>query len=290
MTPSVQQELDLTSKQKEKLKRLDATVKQTRRQVFEDNDGASNPEATKTTMDNLRRNHNAAIAKILDEKQNARLTELELQREGVLAVAKPDIAKKLNLRSEQSTQIKAILDEMREALARAMPRPPGGRRRGGNGAGGGPPGDGPPGAGGPPGEGADDEGRAGGGFPAGGPPPRGGDNGDDNGPPGGGPFGGGQFGGGPGGDGGPPGGGPPNFNNAEFRAQFAKIREATEKARTTATKAINEVLTKDQKADFDKMLGKPFDFSTIGPDPGGPPQQGTAKNRARTKGRRKSAR
>jgi hypothetical protein len=54
------------------------------------------------------------------------------------------------------------------------------------------------------------------------------------------------------------------------------MREAQEKIRASATKKIEEILTKDQKATLDKMFGKPFDFSTIrrGPGPGGPPPGG----------------
>jgi hypothetical protein len=60
------------------------------------------------------------------------------------------------------------------------------------------------------------------------------------------------------------------------------MREAQEKIRATATEKIAKVLTKDQSAAFDKMLGKPFDLSKLrpgpgpgrGPGPGGPPPDG----------------
>jgi hypothetical protein len=75
------------------------------------------------------------------------------------------------------------------------------------------------------------------------------------------------------------------------------MRETMEKIRTTATTKIGEVLTKDQKATFDKLLGKPFDFSTIrpGPGPGGPPPEGgppggEGGTQAKPKARRGAAR
>src|SRR5262245_38866898 len=110
-------------------------------------------------MDAFIRDQEAGVAKILDKSQKNRLSEIELQREGLLAVAKPDVAAKLKLTASQSEKVKFIIDEMRQAQREAMPAPPGGFRGPGEGP---PPGDGPfPGGGPPPGEG---------GFPVGRPP------------------------------------------------------------------------------------------------------------------------
>jgi hypothetical protein len=53
------------------------------------------------------------------------------------------------------------------------------------------------------------------------------------------------------------------------------MRETQEKIRTTATTAIDAVLTDEQKDSFSKLLGEPFDFSKLRPGPGsgGPPDQ-----------------
>jgi Spy/CpxP family protein refolding chaperone len=268
MAAPVQEELALTGKQKEQLRKLESTMMRKGRDAFEQGDG--DPETMRSVMDSLRRQRDGGIAKVLDKTQKARLAQIELQREGLLAVSKPEIASKLKLTSAQTKQVRSIVAQMRESMASAMPPPPGG----------GPPqGGGFPGPAGPPrgnragGEAQDQPGE--GFFPGGGPPPDGGP------PPGGGDFpggpppGGGAFGGG-----GPPPGGPPNFDSPEFRARFAKMRETMENARAAAIKKISSVLTSAQKEAFDKMLGKPFDLSKLrmGPGPGGPPGQGPARN------------
>ena len=67
-----------------------------------------------------------------------------------------------------------------------------------------------------------------------------------------------------------------------MQAQFAKMREAQDTIRKSAIKKIEDILTKDQMIAFDKLLGKPFDFSTIKPGPGGRPQQKVAAPRDAT--------
>ncbi len=60
-----------------------------------------------------------------------------------------------------------------------------------------------------------------------------------------------------------PGGGPLNFDNAAFRAQDQKTLEATAKIRDSTGKAIDEVLTAEQRSAFEKLLGPPFDFKSL---------------------------
>jgi Spy/CpxP family protein refolding chaperone len=224
MAAPVQKELGLTEKQKSQLKKLDTTMSQKRRQMFtrtRSRQGDTDPEKMRTSMDSLRSEQEEAISKILEPKQKTRLGEIELQREGIFAVARTDVAKKLKLTSTQTDKIKTIVDQMRQDERVAMPRPPEGSQGPGGGPpgenglqGGGPPSGGPPGEGGFPGGGPPGEGGfQGGGPPGGGPPGEGGFQG--GGPPGGGPPGEGGFpgggppGGGPPGEGGFPGGGPP---------------------------------------------------------------------------------
>ncbi len=285
--PSVQADLGLTEKQKTALQRLDATMAQRRREAFQPGEEGFDREAMMEAMNEIRADQEAAVAKILDKKQKARLTQLELQREGKLAVARKEVATKIKLTAAQTKKVKVIVDEMRTEMASAMPAPPGGGGPGGFGfAGGGGPGG--PGGGGPGGPGGGGPGGAGpNGLPQDGAQPGeqnaaatagpadgapAGDNGGNGGPvaPGGG-RGRGARGGGPGGGGpGGPSGGPPNFNNPQMQAMFAKIRETVEKVRAKATKKIDDVLTAEQKTAFDKLLGKAFDFSTIPQGPGGP--------------------
>ncbi len=299
MAAPIQKELGLTEKQKSQLKKLDTTMSQKRRQMFtrtRSRQGNTDPEKMRTSMDSLRREQEEAISNILEPKQKTRLGEIDLQREGIFAVARTDVAKKLKLTSTQTDQIKTIVDQMRKDERAAMPRPPegsqglGGGPPGENGfQGGGPPGGGPPGeggfqGGGPPGEG----GFQGGGPPGGGPPGEGGFQG--GGPPGGGrPAGNGFQGGGPPGEGGFQGGGPPGGGNDEFRAQFEKMRKQMEKIRATATKQISEVLTAEQKTSFSKMQGKAFDLSSLRDGPGNGPGNSTRATRSagRTKAQTK---
>jgi len=301
MAPPIQKELGLTEKQKSQLKKLDTTMSQKRRQMFtRSRQGGTDREQMGKAMDSLRREQEEAISNILEPKQKTRLGEIDLQREGIFAVARTDVAKKLKLTSTQTDQIKTIVDQMRKDERAAMPRPPDGFQ----GPGGGPPGGGPPGengfqGGGPPGGGPPGEGGfQGGGPPGGGPPGEGGFPG--GGPPGGGPPGEGGFqGGGPPGEGGfpgggPPGGGRPDFGNDEFRAQFEKMRKQMDKIRATATKQISEVLTAEQKTSFSKMQGKAFDLSLLRPGPGNGPgnstraTRSTGRTKAQTKRRARS--
>ena len=293
MAPAVQKELKLTDSQKSELKKLDMSAAQKRRQTISKNRHADfDPEKMRTLMESQRHEQEEVVAKILDKKQNDRLTEIDLQREGILAVARTDIAKKLELTSDQSEKIKGIMDEMREAERKTIPVPAGeqgGFRRPGTYGGGLPDpeagafGGGFPGVeggfpgGGPPEGGAG--GFPGGGFPYGG-PPRG-----DRGFPGGGLA-----------EGGPDvfegsGGGPTDFNVDKPRARLEKMRKEMDKIRSDAARQITTVLLPDQKQKFDKMLGKPFDFTSIRSGPGGPriaPRSTRSVPRSRPQTRRRS--
>ena len=140
MAAPVQKELGLTEKQKSQLKKLDSTMSQKRRQMFtrtRSRQGDTDPEKMRTSMDSLRSEQEEAISKILEPKQKTRLGEIELQREGIFAVARTDVAKKLKLTSTQTDKIKTIVDQMRQDERVAMPRPP----EGSQGPGSGPPGE-----------------------------------------------------------------------------------------------------------------------------------------------------
>ena len=276
MAAPIQKELGLTEKQKSQLKKLDTTMSQKHRQMFtrtRSRQGDTDPEKMRTSMDSLRSEQAEAISKILEPKQKTRLGEIELQREGIFAVARTDVAKKLKLTSTQTDKIKTIVDQMRQDERAAMPRPPEGSQG---------PGSGPPG----------ENGLQGGGPPSGGPPGEGGLQ--DGGPPGeGGLQGGGPPGGDPPGENGLQGGGlrwrPADFGSDEFHAQFDKMRKEQEKIRTTATKQITEVLTAEQKTSLNKMQGKPFDLSSLRDGPGNGPRNSTRATRSagRTKAQTK---
>lgn len=297
----VQKELNLSESQKSQLKKLDASMAQKRRAAMprRGQQGAFDPEKMRSAMDKLRHEQVEGIAKILEKKQKDRLAEIELQREGFFALAKPEIAKKLKLTPDQSAKVTSVIEEMRKAEREAMPPPP----EGFGGPDGGPPGGGPPGeggfvgGGGPPGQGGFAGGGgppgegdfAGGGPPGGGPPgeaafpgaggppdeggfPGGGGPPGENGFPGGGPPGGGGF------RGGQEGGGPPGPGSEDFRARFDEMRKKMDKIRSTATTQLKGILTAEQKSAFTKLEGKPFNLALLRPGPG----PGTTPRNART--------
>jgi hypothetical protein len=260
---AVQEDLGLSDKQKAQIKKLQASMLQRTRETFlAARENGVDPQEVMQEMSSLARDNNAAITRVLDKNQKARLAQIELQRDGLLALARADVAGKVKLTSTQTRKIKTIVDEMRQAQARSMPAPPGF---------GGPPADGiaaaPKVAAVPKSKGANAKGRrtpqGGNAAPGGEDTPPGGE-----GFPGGGPPGFGNL------NGGPPGG-MPDFNSEEFKAQFARMMEANKKIRETATDKIGEVLTPEQKQAFDKLIGKPFDFSKAQPGP--PPGADTPK-------------
>lgn len=278
MVDAVQEDLKLTDKQREKLKELRLAMAQRRRAAFNQRDEQGfDPQAIMAEMHTFRRTQDTAVARILDKDQKARLAQIELRREGLLAVARHDVATKLKLSSAQSRKVKEIVDGMRKMVAQTMPIPHGGL---------------PFVANFPVGEGFPNEGGFAGAYPtpdgssadimlqdvipdlnptptanpAGRARPRGARK--------------------KGGRAGPapettkaatPSAEPPTFNAEELHAKVVKMGETIEKARAAATREIGEVLKPDQKDAFDKMLGEPFDLARLrtatpaGPRPDGVP-------------------
>ena len=64
------------------------------------------------------------VAGILDAKQAERLHQLQLQREGAMALTRPEVIKKLDLSEEQQAKIKKIQEDARPTRpARFRPEP-----------------------------------------------------------------------------------------------------------------------------------------------------------------------
>lgn len=260
MSEAVQDDLKLSEKQKTLLKKLQASMAQKTRQTFEEAQANGlEPGEMMEAMGTLNRDHNAAVSKVLVKSQKARLSQIELQREGLLALAKTDIASKLKLSPIQTKKVKSIVGEMRQAMFRGVPGPPGGGLRGG------PPPDDQTGAA-PKGKRSATKAKKAnprGNAPAGGDMPPGAEG-----------LPGGEF------FGGFPGGGPPDFNSEQFKEQMAKMMEAQKKNRDAALEKIAEVLTKEQSAAFEKLTGEPFDFLKLkfGPPGEKPPGADTPKD------------
>ncbi len=89
---AVQKELGLTDKQSAQIKRLDSTMSRQRETASAE--GGFDPETMRSPMNTLRRRYETSVNKVLTKTQKERLSELELQREGLMAVARKDVSSK----------------------------------------------------------------------------------------------------------------------------------------------------------------------------------------------------
>lgn len=223
--PEVQKELAISEDQKGLLEDMMADLRGGPRPDFASFRDLSQEERTKR-FEEMRKQAEErakqaedALKAILDEKQFARYEELRLQRQGVMALTRPEMADKLALSEEQKEKLAALRPE---------------RGRGGpGGPGQGGPGQGRFGQGRPPGEGRPEQGQ---------PRAEGRPN--------------------PEGNPGQPGGRP------DFQAMMEEMQARREKQEAE----ILAVLTPDQKAKWDQMLGKKFEFPQ--PQFGGRPGAG----------------
>jgi predicted phage tail protein len=71
--------------------------------------------AMRTSMDNLTKDSEAALSKILDAKQKTRLLQIQLQQQGLNAFRGPELTTKLNISEEVQAQITEVLDGQNEA-------------------------------------------------------------------------------------------------------------------------------------------------------------------------------
>jgi hypothetical protein len=132
--PAVQEDLKLTDDQKVKLK--DLASKRPAARASKPSSSSSKSAATSSrTKTSGGSNAQAALAAIaalqkqlddlLDAGQRKRLEQIALQVEGPLAVAKPEVAKKINLTAAQVKQVRSIIVEARNQLAQlGPPNPP----------------------------------------------------------------------------------------------------------------------------------------------------------------------
>jgi hypothetical protein len=238
---SVQKELELTDAQKQKITKLDGQLKDKTDQVRSamapkpDQGGGPlmmNPELaragmeqTKQAIQNLHAEADAVVMRELQRKQRVRLDQIKLQADGPLAFERPDVLERLNLQDAQIELIQAILED-----GRAQMEPTGGGLFMRDGAA-------MPGPGLGPGRGA------GAGKGAGAGP----------------------------GAGAGAGGAPPSpedlkkkYAGKEFqdqvKAQFEKRRKERQAVRDQMMQAIGKVLTRGQRATYNKMVGEPFDL------------------------------
>ncbi len=107
---AVQKELNLTSEQKEKLQTA-------LRRERGGNQNLSREERQKRFQE-LAKKADETIKNTLDEKQQKRLEELRIQREGATALTRPEVAKKLGLDEAQQEKIKKIVADNAQTRSR----------------------------------------------------------------------------------------------------------------------------------------------------------------------------
>ena len=250
--PTVQSELKLTDAQKQKIAKIDEQVKEKREQIrnvmgpkrdpgggplmFNSDMAGAGMEEMKQANLALLAEADAAVRRELQRKQRTRLDQIALQADGPLAFERPDVLETLNLQAPQVELIQAILADGRgqmQQMGGPMMRVAGPGPSAGAGPGGGP-GPGAQGAGGGGGAGVRSQYR--GAAPS-----------------------------------------PEDLKKKvaskefqdQLKAQFEKRRKETQGVREQMMQAIGRVLTRNQRASFNKMLGEPFDlkpFRTAAPN------------------------
>ena len=119
--PEVQNELNLSEGQKKEINGLlaDAREKVLGQINFQDLRNLSADEREKRfgelrkKFEEVGKGIDEKAGKFLDTKQSERLHQLVLQREGAMALARPDVSAKLGLGSEQMEKIKKIQEDAR---------------------------------------------------------------------------------------------------------------------------------------------------------------------------------
>lgn len=109
LIPEVQAELNVTEAQKEKLQAL--------RGPRGDQQNLSREERRKQ-FEELAKKADETIKNVLDEKQQQRLAELRIQREGAGSLARTEVAEKLGLDQAQKDQLAKIQTDSRTSTNR----------------------------------------------------------------------------------------------------------------------------------------------------------------------------
>lgn len=122
--PEVQQELAVTDDQRKQVDDLIRDSQAQMRAAFGDinfqelanlteEERMQRFDAARKKSDEANRNADEKLHSILDANQRTRLNQLRLQREGVAAFARPDVAKQLGLSVEQAAKIREIEESSR---------------------------------------------------------------------------------------------------------------------------------------------------------------------------------
>jgi Spy/CpxP family protein refolding chaperone len=107
---SVQKELKLSEEQVKKIKELSEKQRESFRGLRD-----LSQEERRTKMQEAVKANEKAVGEILKPEQLKRVKQISLQQQGARALSNPEIAKTLNLTSEQTDKIKKIQEEARAA-------------------------------------------------------------------------------------------------------------------------------------------------------------------------------
>ena len=112
--PEVQKELSVTDEQKKKIEEVTTEAREAMRGAFGGGGGGGGGDFRKV-IEETNKKSDEKLAKILEAKQTERLAQLKLQREGVAAFLRPEIAKQLSLSEEQQKKVKEVQDAAQQA-------------------------------------------------------------------------------------------------------------------------------------------------------------------------------
>jgi hypothetical protein len=118
---AVQKELKVTESQVRKIEAINDGFDRRRKDFVQEMTragGRVDNQALMAMIGDARRENEAALAQVLEPRQWKRLDQIALQIEGPLALAKPEIAARVNLWPEQLEEIQTILRQMDESEGR----------------------------------------------------------------------------------------------------------------------------------------------------------------------------
>lgn len=108
---SVQKDLKLSEEQVKKVQDLQAKQREARQGLRD-----LSQEERRTKMQEQAKESQKALKEVLDARQQTRLHQIGLQREGARALSRKDVAETLALSDEQKEKIKTIQEEARKEM------------------------------------------------------------------------------------------------------------------------------------------------------------------------------
>jgi len=111
-SPAVVKELKLTDEQTAKVDKLARDAGDRARELFFAMSQGADPALLMARGQDLRKKCDKQVAAILEKEQRQRLEEIMLQLEGLLAVARPEVAGRLKLNRNQTQAVQATISDL----------------------------------------------------------------------------------------------------------------------------------------------------------------------------------